>query len=109
MKTQAEIKEELVNATAGAEGPDEYEKDRDIFLGWKEALEWVLKPSQNTLTTPPVKSPPKSRIEIDMTESDLDELREGKKFDWTYPDQNGNDIDVHLFNSDLEDQDEEEN
>lgn len=45
-----------------------------------------------------------SRISIDFTEGDLWDLQEGEEFDWTFPDENGNDVHVHLYRSDGEDE-----
>jgi len=38
-----------------------------------------------------------AKIRIDITESDLDDLREGKTFDWTF-----RGVDIHLYNPDAE-------
>lgn len=39
----------------------------------------------------------KQKIKINLTEEDLGDLQNGGTFDWTFPDQNGKDIDVHLY------------
>lgn len=36
------------------------------------------------------------KITVPLSESDCEEVREGATFDWTFPDQNGNDINVHI-------------
>lgn len=46
------------------------------------------------------------RIQIDMTESDLYELIDGKSFEWEFPDESGKLIEVYLYNSDMEGKDE---
>ena len=53
----------------------------------------------------------KQRIEVNLTDEDLCDLQNGGSFEWTFPDENGKDIDVYLFrddNGDWEDEDEEE-
>ncbi len=53
----------------------------------------------------------KQKIKINLTDEDLSDLQNGGTFDWTFPDQNGKDIDVHLYfddGSEPEDEDEEE-
>jgi len=44
------------------------------------------------------------RIRIDLTETDLQELMSGDSFDWTYTSDTGESVDVHLYNSTLEDE-----
>lgn len=43
-----------------------------------------------------------ANISIDLTESDLLELMAGETFNWSYPTEDGTLINVHLYNSDLE-------
>ena len=43
-----------------------------------------------------------SKIKIDFNEQDLQDLLNGRNFDWTFLDENQNNIEVHLYNSDLE-------
>lgn len=38
----------------------------------------------------------KQKITIPLSESDLQDLQSGEEFNWTFEDQNGVDIDVHL-------------
>lgn len=44
----------------------------------------------------------KPKINIDLTVSDLDELMDGKTFDWMFIADDGQEVDVHLYNSDRE-------
>lgn len=41
------------------------------------------------------------KIVIDFTQGDLENLIDGKQFDWTYTADDGQEIDVHLFNEDM--------
>ena len=40
------------------------------------------------------------KISIDFTENDLQELLDGKCFDWTYQSDTGETVEVHLYNED---------
>lgn len=40
---------------------------------------------------------PNKKIKIHFSEEDLDELRSGETFDWTFTTDTGEDIDVHLY------------
>ncbi len=46
------------------------------------------------------------KIKIDFTDSDLHDLINGETFDWTFPNDAGVSIDIHLYNSDLDDEEE---
>lgn len=42
------------------------------------------------------------KITIDFTEQDLQELMDGETFDWSFETETGETVEVHLYNSDLE-------
>lgn len=42
------------------------------------------------------------KLEIDLTFEDLQELIEGRVFNWTYPTDKGESIDIKLFNEEAE-------
>lgn len=42
------------------------------------------------------------KIEISFSQSDLEDLINGEKFDWTFETNTGRSIDVHLINEDYE-------
>jgi len=46
------------------------------------------------------------KLKIDMTEQDCQDLMNGEEFNWTFTTECGEDIDIHLFNTDTEDDDE---
>ncbi|HMS92508.1 MAG TPA: hypothetical protein PKC05_03365 [Candidatus Saccharibacteria bacterium] len=43
-------------------------------------------------------------ITIDFTQEDLEDLINGETFDWNYESENGEMVNVHLYNSDLEEE-----
>ena len=45
---------------------------------------------------------PKQKITIPMSQEDLEDLMNGESFDWSFPDQNNNWIDVKIINSEEE-------
>lgn len=45
-------------------------------------------------------------INIDFTESDLQDLINGETFDWNFVSDTGEMVDVHLYNSDIDNDDE---
>lgn len=45
-------------------------------------------------------------ITIDFTERDLEELMNGETFNWSYEAETGEMVNVHLYNSDLDNEDE---
>ena len=44
------------------------------------------------------------QLKIDFTEGDIQELRDGRSFDWTFITDKGESIDVHIYNEDFEDE-----
>ena len=40
------------------------------------------------------------KIKLDITDSDCQELQEGKVFHWTFPDSTGRQVDLEVFNPD---------
>jgi hypothetical protein len=39
----------------------------------------------------------KISVDIDFSECDLEEMLEGREFNWTFPANNGQEVDVRLF------------
>ena len=82
----------LEKAHAEAIGQGEYEKQREAV----DMVREVLKDTGG-----------KYKIRLDMTESELEDLRRGKEFNWTYDTECGRaKIDVNLFNVDLNPEEE---
>ena len=44
----------------------------------------------------------KKKIRVNFSDEDLQDLMAGKTFDWTFPTEDGEDIDVHLFQGEEE-------
>ena len=48
------------------------------------------------------------KLKIDFTAGDIEELKDGRTFDWTFTTDKGEDIDVHIYNEDFEEEVDED-
>lgn len=47
------------------------------------------------------------KLRLDFTELDLEELQNGETFDWSFPTDMGETIDIHLFKGDVMNEEED--
>jgi len=100
-KADREFKEKAFDIAFGEDAINRDFTNEEVLAKLQEFCDHTVKENgDSALASDNPKPNPKMTIEF--TESDLQELTEGKTFDWTFPTDEGVDIDIHLYNEDAE-------
>lgn len=86
---------------------ENFEHAEDFDNGSIYAYQQVLKLLKKMMAVPKIKI--RQSLSIPLSSNDLDDLMSNEEFNWTFPTNLGEDIDIHLYHDDFEMDEDEEN